>query len=305
MSSKEGTYQKQDLAGLNRDTKNSLNKLGEIFDKDSIEERQELANLFGELAYNQVHYMKGTDEQKAMYHAVIGGIMSQLTNGDFLAGASATAVNKLVMDEIKKVAGKDAATAQWLSGIIGGVVSELVSNNAQAGSSTSANATKNNDYGKRPEYTKKDGNYIYIPGKGWFVYENGKDVYTQTPPPDGVPYWESDDENASLGWDYIRKDIGDDNKIDEKILYSRYIKIDGEVIGVTIYTNNDNKKKVIIKEGMKMLAGALSAKTAGRFDSIDAVINNININDGMSPAKILLYKALDVICDFGALKAIK
>ena len=107
--------QKQDLAGLNRDTKNSLNKLGEIFDKTKIEERQELAGLFGEVAFNQIHYMKGTKEQKALYHALVGGIMSKLTSGDFLTGASATAINKLVIGEIEKIAGKDPAMMQWLS----------------------------------------------------------------------------------------------------------------------------------------------------------------------------------------------
>ena len=104
--------QKQDLDGLNRDTKNSLNKLGEIFDKTKVEERQELAGLFGEVAFNQIHYMKGTKEQKALYHALVGGIMSKLTSGDFLAGASATAINKLVIGEIEKIAGEDPAMNQ-------------------------------------------------------------------------------------------------------------------------------------------------------------------------------------------------
>ena len=137
--------QKQDLAGLNRDTKNSLNKLGEIFDKTKIEERQELAGLFGEVAFNQIHYMKGTKEQKALYHALVGGIMSKLTSGDFLAGASATAINKLVIGEIEKIAGKDPAMMQWLSAALGGVISEVVSKNAEAGAGAASSATKNND----------------------------------------------------------------------------------------------------------------------------------------------------------------
>ena len=137
--------QKQDLSGLNRDNKNSLNKLGEIFDKTKVEERQELAGLFGEVAFNQIHYMKGTKEQKALYHALVGGIMSKLTSGDFLAGASATAINKLVIGEIEKIAGKDPAIMQWLSAALGGVISEVVSKNAEAGAGAASSATKNND----------------------------------------------------------------------------------------------------------------------------------------------------------------
>ena len=136
--------QKQDIEKLNRDPNNSLNKLGEIFDKTKIEERQELANLFGELAYNEIHYMDGSDEQKALYHAVVGGIMSKLTGGDFLAGASAAGINNLVIEEIVKVADGDPDKAQWVSAVLGAVISGLVSGNTQAGASIAASGTKNN-----------------------------------------------------------------------------------------------------------------------------------------------------------------
>ena len=137
--------QKQDLKDLNRDTQNSLNKLGEIFDKTKIEERQELANLFGELAYNEIHYMDGSNEQKALYHAVVGGIMSKLTGGDFLAGATAAGINKLVIEEVKKAANYEPDKMQWVSAALGAVVAEFVSGNAQAGASAAASGTKNNE----------------------------------------------------------------------------------------------------------------------------------------------------------------
>ena len=137
--------QKQDINKLNRDNANSLNKLGEIFDKTKIEERQELANLFGELAYNEIHYMDGSNEQKALYHAVVGGIMSKLTGGDFLAGATAAGINKLVIEEVKKAANYEPDKMQWVSAVLGAVVAEFVSGNAQVGGSIASSATKNND----------------------------------------------------------------------------------------------------------------------------------------------------------------
>lgn len=136
--------QKQDINKLNRDNQNSLNRLGEIFDKTKIEERQELANLFGELAYNEIHYMDGSNEQKALYHAVVGGIMSKLTGGDFLAGATAAGINKLVIEEVKKAANYDPDKMQWVSAALGAVVAEFVSGNPQAGGSVAASGTKNN-----------------------------------------------------------------------------------------------------------------------------------------------------------------
>ena len=288
--------QKQDIEKLNRDTNNSLNKLGEIFDKTKIEERQELANLFGELAYNEIHYMDGSNEQKALYHAVVGGIMSKLTGVDFLAGATAAGINKLVIEEIVKVADGDPDKAQWVSAVLGAVISDLVSGNTQAGASVDASATKNNEYGARPLYSKQDGAYIYVPGEGWYVVVDGKDVYTQETPPEGVPYWQKD-EGGNLGWDYIRHDRSN-QKIDDKILYCKYIMINNKAYGVTVYEYNDNTKKAIIKNGMTMLAGALLAKNANSFDSIDALFNNIDPKDGLDYKSILKGSTIENISNY-------
>ena len=143
--------QKQNIEDLNRDTKNTLNQLEQIFDKQTVAERKEMAALFGELAYNVVHNIDGTPEQKAALHALVGGIMSELTGSGFLAGASGAAVNKLLSDELKKIADGDPALHQWLSAALGAVVSDVVAGNAQAGSSAAASGTKNNDLMLTPE----------------------------------------------------------------------------------------------------------------------------------------------------------
>ena len=146
--------QKQALAGLNRDTNNSLNKLGEIFYKTKMEERQELANLFGELAYNEIHKLAkkngwedGDPEKDALHalHALSGGIMSELIGNDFLAGASASAINEMVQKKLSDQFEGEPDKHQWASAIIGGIVSQLVAGNAQAGASTAASGTKNNE----------------------------------------------------------------------------------------------------------------------------------------------------------------
>ena len=142
--------QKQDLKDLNRDTKNSLNKLGEIFDKTKVEERQELAGLFGEIAYKAVGdlaikngWQEGSAERNAL-HTLVGGIMSELTNSGFLAGASGAMINEMIQDKLSDMFKDNPAMHQWASALIGGVVSQVVADNAQVGASTASSGTKNN-----------------------------------------------------------------------------------------------------------------------------------------------------------------
>ena len=86
--------QKQDINNLNRDTNNSLNKLGEIFDKNTIKEKQEFAGLFQEFAHDYIGGLTGKIDQdeKAALNTFVDGLISAWTNGNFLAGASGTAL---------------------------------------------------------------------------------------------------------------------------------------------------------------------------------------------------------------------
>lgn len=142
--------QKQDLKDLNRDTQNSLNKLGEIFDKTKVEERQELAGLFGEIAYKAVGdlaikngWQEGSAEKNAL-HVLVGGIMSELTNSGFLAGASGAMINEMIQDKLSDMFKDNPAMHQWASALIGGVVAQVAADNAQAGAGTASSGTKNN-----------------------------------------------------------------------------------------------------------------------------------------------------------------
>ena len=141
---------KQNLKDLNRDTKNSLNKLGKIFDKTKVEERQELAGLFGEIAYKVVGdlaikngWQEGSAEKNAL-HALVGGIMSELTNSGFLAGASGAMINEMIQDKLSDMFKDNPAMHQWASALIGGVVAQVAADNAQMGAATASSGTKNN-----------------------------------------------------------------------------------------------------------------------------------------------------------------
>ena len=132
----------QDISALSRDTANSLNELGKIFDKAKIEERQELAAVFGEEAFRLLHNMKDDGSgRKIAAHAIIGGLMSQITGAGFASGAIGAGLNEAL---IKALDGKDPGTAQLISAIIGAAAAKAIGGNAQAGASAAASGTKNN-----------------------------------------------------------------------------------------------------------------------------------------------------------------
>ena len=131
----------QDISALNRDTNNALNELGRIFDKQKIEEQQELAKAFGEEAFRLAHNLPDDGSgRKVAVHAIIGGIMSQITGAGFASGAIGAGVNEAIIGEIKKI--KDPGTAQIVSAIVGAAAAKAVGGNAGSGASAAASGTK-------------------------------------------------------------------------------------------------------------------------------------------------------------------
>ncbi|BEU87068.1 hypothetical protein TAMA11512_05320 [Selenomonas sp. TAMA-11512] len=130
----------QDLSALSRDTENSLNELGRIFDKKKIEERQELARVFGEEAFRLAHNLKDDGSgRKILIHAIIGGLMSEMTGEGFASGAVGAGLNEAL---IKAIQGQDPGTAQIISAIIGAAAAKAVGGSVGAGASAAASGTK-------------------------------------------------------------------------------------------------------------------------------------------------------------------
>ena len=155
----------QDISALSRDTANSLNELGRIFDKAKIEEQQELAAVFGEEAFRLAHNLKDDgSERKIAIHFAIGGIMSAITGAGFASGAIGAGLNEALINNLK---GLDPGTAQIVSGIIGAAAAKAIGGNAQAGASAAASGTKWNFFGfaYRPDKMyagSVDGKYTFV-----------------------------------------------------------------------------------------------------------------------------------------------
>ena len=134
----------QDISALSRDTVNALNELGRIFDKQTMEERQELAAVFGEEAFRLLHNMKDNGSVgKIAAHAAVVGILSQITGNGFTSGAADAGLNEAL---IKSLKGLDPGLAQMISGLLG-AAAKVAGGNALARASAAISGTKWNFFG--------------------------------------------------------------------------------------------------------------------------------------------------------------
>ena len=109
--------EQQKVEELQRNTDNTQNKLGNIFDRETVEERKEMANIFSELAHTAIGNMtlKLSPEQKRILNIAAGAITSYLGSGDYLSGAAGVTVTEAMQKLLKDV--KDPAVKEILIGI--------------------------------------------------------------------------------------------------------------------------------------------------------------------------------------------
>ena len=116
-----GTIEVQDadfnIQTLSRNTKESLNKLDEIFDKKKIEERQELSKLFAKEAFGQLHNWNPTSKEgkavKAIAHGVVAAVNGSLGYSPVTGAAEAQYGIKWNYQGAMKITGKIVPEAKY------------------------------------------------------------------------------------------------------------------------------------------------------------------------------------------------
>lgn len=137
---------------LFRDTKESLNKLDEIFDKKKIEERQELSKLFAKEAFGQLHNWNPTSKEgkaaKAIAHGVVAEVSARMAGNKPGSGFYAGATNEALIGEIQNIAKTNPAVAQWLSAGVGAMVNAASNQSSVTGAMVAQTGTQENAYGR-------------------------------------------------------------------------------------------------------------------------------------------------------------
>ena len=145
--------QKQDIASLNRDTKNSLNQLQEIFDKTKVEEKQELVGMLEKYGNQAIHTYaeskgwKDGSTEKILLHGAFGALMGDMAGGSAASGALSGSVNEYVMGYLTKTKGQDWVqkhpdTAQWISAGVGAAIGKLSGKDVSDAINIALTATK-------------------------------------------------------------------------------------------------------------------------------------------------------------------
>ncbi|KAI3490375.1 hypothetical protein L1887_45200 [Cichorium endivia] len=168
---REKENQQQDVAELSRDTNNANGHIDKIFDKEKVQEQQELAGLFGQIA-NQAAGDLGAkmgwgadSKEKAAIHGVIGALQASLGGGNALAGGvaglSSEAFGEMVTDYLgthtSLAESEKGAIVQWAAAISGATIGGIIAgkNGARSGAAASIDSVRYNYLNHKEAERKK------------------------------------------------------------------------------------------------------------------------------------------------------
>ena len=143
-------HQNQNVAILPRDTKNSLNKLEKIFDKDTIRERQELATEFAKLGAEKIGDIakeKGwskNDSRRTLLHGIFGGITAKLGGNNVLSGVMAEGGMESLQPLLDNFLKDHPDMREEVASIFGYATGKLFGGDGDVGSATAWSGTKFN-----------------------------------------------------------------------------------------------------------------------------------------------------------------
>lgn len=261
-----------DVTKINRDTAHALQTLDHIFDKQKVEERQELAQLFAKNADELLHYYDRDGKfDKALAHGLVAEITSRIAGNKAGSGFAAGMTNELLMNKIKEWVGNDPAKAQWISTVLGATVNAATGKNVQTGGATARYGTKWNAYTLRPWYR---GAFIQdSEGHVWVRTDTDEPYYGEVPI--GAHIWVQDPSNPQYGWDYIREQ--DTYSYFPHIITNEYsFEFGGKLYGVRIYEYTNGYKVAQIQElGKRFAEAALLARVSTK--NLDVILTGVKL----------------------------
>lgn len=142
--------QKQDISALNRDTKNTLNQLEKIFDKEKVQERQALANEFAKLGAEKIGDIakeknwSPNDPRRSLLHGLLGSISAKLGGNSILSGVASGATMEGLQPMLDTFLKDHPDMREEVSSIFGYCAGKLFGGDGDVDAATAWNGTKFN-----------------------------------------------------------------------------------------------------------------------------------------------------------------
>ena len=287
--------QKQDVTGLDRNTRDSLNKLKAIFDKTKAEERKQLVeemSIVGNEAIHELAARNGWGEgsiEKTALHGLLGAMTSKAAGSSALAGILSGGVQEYAMGYLhnhmpKGWAANHPDEAQMIAAGLGMIVGSI-SNDKKIGGYIAQMGAKWNAYRAKPTF---DGAFYSLPNGAAYLRKDGEDIYVDEIP-QGAYVWVQDSDNPEMGWEYIKGKGEDGSDLYLDNVYVKdvfYINYRGRAYGFALTEYTDNYKKSEIRRlgflyGKAALYGSATIRTLDLIDAGVKLLENPSNEDNL------------------------